>query len=328
MKRSKISIIVPVYNTEKYLRSCLDSLVNQTIKDVEIVVVNDGSTDSSRQIIDEYYQLYPDRLVIINQENQGQAVARNKALNFCTGEYVGFLDSDDVAKTDMFEKMYEKATESGTDMVVCDYEFITGSKTFSRHVKSFKDQRDMFIDCFVDPWNKVFRTEVLKNNDVRFPEGYFYEDTGWFIMSIPFVNTVAKIDEPLVEHYKREGSSMTALDDLRVEHIFPVLQKVLDFYKEKGFYSEYETELEYFCSKILLCSSFRRISRVIDKNIRKKLIGKTFAFLEKNFPKYKKNNYYRGNPVKYYVSFLSKRSAGLMIFCYRVFNVMKELREG
>ena len=327
MEKPKISVIVPVYNTEKYLRDCLESLVSQTLKEMEIVVVNDGSTDSSRQIIDEYVQNYPDRFVIVDQTNQGQAVARNKALNLCKGEYIGFLDSDDTAKSEMFEKMYNGALETKADMVVCDYEYIAGSGVLLRSVKSFKDQKDMFIDCFVDPWNKVYRAEVLKDNDVRFPEGYFYEDTGWFIMSIPFVNSVAKINEPLIQHYKREGSSMTALDDRRVEHIFPVLQKVLDFYSDKGLYSDYERELEYFCSKILLCSSFRRISRVKDKAIRKGLVRKTFSFLRENFPKYKRNDYYHGRLLKFYISFLSERTGELVIFGYRVLNSLKEWKE-
>ena len=327
MNKPKISVIIPVYNTEKYLRDCLDSLVNQTLDDIEIVVVNDGSKDSSGRIIEEFEKRYPGKFVVFDQENRGQAVARNKALELCSGEYIGFLDSDDSAKPDMFEKMYDKAVESKADMVVCDYEFITGSGTIYKHTKNFKDQRDMFIDCFVDPWNKLFKAEVLKDNDVRFPEGYFYEDTGWFIMCIPFVKTVAKIDEPLAEHYKRDGSSMTALDDRRVEHIFPVLERTLDFYTDKGFYNDFKTELEYFCSKILLCSSFRRISRVKDKRIMKELIRRTFAFLEEHFPEYKRNVYYQGKKLKWYIMTLSRWTGGPVIIAYKVMNIIEELRE-
>jgi len=327
MNMPKISVIVPVYNSEKYLRSCLDSLVNQTLDDIEIVVVNDGSKDSSVQIIGEFNRRYPGRFVTYDQENRGQAVARNKALELCRGEYIGFLDSDDEAKPDMFEKLYNKAIETKADMTVCDYEFITGTKVIYKATKSFRDQKDMFIDCFVDPWNKLFRADVLKDNDVRFPEGYFYEDTGWFIMSIPFVNKSSKINEALAKHYKREGSSMTALDDRRVEHIFPVLDTSLDFYVRKGLYDDYKTELEYFCSKILLCSSFRRISRVKDKRIRKQLVRKTFTYLEEHFPQYKKNDYYTGKKLKLYIQILSHRTAGLILFAYKLLNVAEELRE-
>ena len=322
----KVSVIVPVYNTEKYLRKCLDSLVNQTLKDIEIVIVNDGSKDSSPDIIKEYMEKYPGKFLYATQENSGQAVARNRALKMCTGDYVGFLDSDDTAKPEMFEKMYIKATETDSDMVVCDYDYITDKNRFTKHVKSFTSREDMFIDCFVDPWNKLYKADVLKDNDVLFPEGYFYEDTGWFIKSIPFVERFDKINESLADHYKREGSTMTALDDKRVQHIFPVLQSVLDFYKEKGVFEKYYAELEYFCSKILLCSSFGRISRVKDKTIRKQLMDSTFSFLDANFPEYKANRYYIGRKIGIYIKFVTPRTGKIALFGYRLLNAYKETK--
>ena len=327
MSNIKVSIIVPVYNTEKYLRDCLDSLVNQTLSDIEIVVVNDGSKDSSPDIISEYVSAYPDKFVYASQSNSGQAVARNNALKMCTGDYIGFLDSDDVAKPTMFEKMYDAAIATSSDLVVCDYEYITNTKSITKHVKTFSNQKDMFIDCFVDPWNKLYKSDVLKSNDVTFPEGYFYEDTGWFIMSIPFVKSHAKVDEPLVEHYKRKDSSMTALDDNRVQHIFPVLEQVLDFYKGKDLYHGYKNELEYFCSKILLCSSFRRISRVKDRKIRKTLVLRSFEFLRLNFPEYKSNPYYHNKSVGIYIKLLSVYTGGLVLLLYKCLNFVKEWRE-
>ena len=129
MGGAKISIIVPVYNTEKYLKKCLDSLINQTIKEIEIVIVNDGSKDSSPQIISEYMNQYPEKFVYITQENSGQAVARNKALKMCTGDYVGFLDSDDFVRTDMFERLYNKAISEKADYVACGYTDITYDET-------------------------------------------------------------------------------------------------------------------------------------------------------------------------------------------------------
>lgn len=323
----KVSVIVPVYNTEKYLHKCLDSLVNQTLDDIEIVIVNDGSKDSSPEIIKEYMEKYPGKFSYASQENSGQAVARNKGVQMATGDFIGFLDSDDAAKADMFEKMYNKATETDADMVVCDYEYITDKQVIVKNVKTFKNQRDMFIDCFVDPWNKLFKASVLKNNGITFPEGYFYEDTGWFIKCIPFVPKTVKIDEALAEHYKREGSSMTALDDKRVQHIFPVLQSVIDFYNAKNVYDDYKSELEYFISKILLCSSFRRISRVKDKAIRKELVTRTFAFLSETFPNYKSNSYYSGKKVGLYVKFLNKGTSGLVLFAYKCLNALKEWSE-
>ena len=117
MNSPKVSVIVPVYNTEKYLNKCLDSLVNQTLQELEIVIINDGSKDSSPDVIQAYMDKYPDKFVYRTQENSGQAVARNKALGLCTGTYVGFLDSDDFVKEDMFQRMYEKAVEEDADYV-------------------------------------------------------------------------------------------------------------------------------------------------------------------------------------------------------------------
>lgn len=323
----KVSIIVPVYNTEKYLHKCLDSLVNQTLEDIEIVIVNDGSKDSSPEIVKEYMDKYPGKFLYASQENSGQAVARNKALDMCTGEYVGFLDSDDAAKEDMFEKLYAKAVSTNSDLVVCDYEYVTNKKNITKHVKTFNDKADMFIDCFVDPWNKLYRASVLKDNMVTFPEGYFYEDTGWFIKSIPYINACEKIDEALVEHYKREGSTMTLLDDKRVQHIFPVLQDILTYYKNNDLFQSYFSELEYFCTKILLCSSMGRISRVQSRQIRKQLISETFEFISANFPNYKENPYYKNRKIGKYVRFASKKNSGLILLGYKCLNAYKEWRE-
>ena len=112
-----ISIIVPVYNAEKYLVKCLDSLVNQTKKNIEIILVNDGSKDKSIDILNEYKEKYPDMITIISQENQGQSAARNSGIENATGKYIDFVDSEDYVSENMFEKLYEKAIEKDFDVV-------------------------------------------------------------------------------------------------------------------------------------------------------------------------------------------------------------------
>ena len=112
----KFSVILPVYNVEKYLRECLESLVNQTLKDIEFICVNDGSTDSSLDILNEYAKK-DSRFVIINQHNQGQGVARNNALAVAKGEYVAFVDPDDWVETNMFEELYLKFKETNVDVI-------------------------------------------------------------------------------------------------------------------------------------------------------------------------------------------------------------------
>ena len=116
----KVSVIVPVYNVEKYLSKCLDSLVNQTLKDIEIIVVNDGTKDNSQSIIDKYTKKYSKKIKSYIKENGGLSSARNYGLKYAKGEYISFIDSDDYVDLQMFEKMYNEAINHKFDIVVCD----------------------------------------------------------------------------------------------------------------------------------------------------------------------------------------------------------------
>lgn len=117
----KVSVIVPVYNVEKYLERCLNSLVNQTLQDIQIIVVNDGSPDNSQEIIDRFEKEYPDKLKGYIKENGGLSDARNYGMQFVEGEYVAFVDSDDYVDETMYEKLYNKAIEEDSELVVCGY---------------------------------------------------------------------------------------------------------------------------------------------------------------------------------------------------------------
>ena len=114
---AKVSVIVPVYNSRDYLERCLESLVNQTLPDIEIVVVNDGSPDDSQTIIDRYAEAYPDKIVSLSKENGGLSDARNFGIARATGEYIGFVDSDDFVDLDMYERLYDKAASTDSDIV-------------------------------------------------------------------------------------------------------------------------------------------------------------------------------------------------------------------
>ncbi len=118
MYKSKISVIIPIYNTEKHLRQCLDSIINQTLKEIEIICVNDESTDGSLDIVNEYAQK-DERIKIINKKNNGAAAARNTGMDHAAGEYIGFVDSDDWIALDMYEKLYENAKSYNSDIVMC-----------------------------------------------------------------------------------------------------------------------------------------------------------------------------------------------------------------
>ena len=296
----KLSVIVPVYNTKKYLVRCLDSLVNQTLEDMEILLVNDGSTDGSDQILKEYAEKYPQRVRVITKENGGQATARNLGIRESKGQYIGFVDSDDYVETDMFRVMIDTALKDDLDMVECNYSYLEetedGMKPLATrgNIRQYKNQKDMFINPMTAPWNKVIKREILLQEGNQFPEGFIYEDTAFCIKLIPYVKKMKYVDRPFVNYILRGTSTMNANKSRKVADIFYVLEDILTFYKEKGFYEEYKEELEFFCTKILLCSSLSRIGRIPDKKLEAELYDRTFAFIKENFAEYKQNPYIGG----------------------------------
>ena len=124
---TKVSVIVPVYNTEKYLEKCLNSLVQQTLDEIEIIVVDDGSPDNSQAIISKYAEQYPNKIISLKKKNGGLGDARNFGLEYAAGEFIGFVDSDDWVDTKMYETMYKEAI-NGYDIVLCDYIELTDGK--------------------------------------------------------------------------------------------------------------------------------------------------------------------------------------------------------
>ena len=281
----KVSVIVPFYNSENYLDKCIASLVHQTLSEIEIILVNDGSTDSSLSIAQNYQSRYPDHVVIISKPNGGQGSARNLGIINATAPYIGFLDSDDAADTDAFRLLYETAVSSGADMVECNYHYInaqnnTPLKAYG-YLRQFKDQKDMFINPLVDPWNKLYRSKILQDNHITYPEGLIYEDTSFFIKTIPFLYKTVYINQKLIFHYMWPESTMNSNRGQKVANIFPVLQDILDFYKSQKFDQLYKNELEFFVTKILLCSSLQRIVLVKDSRLRSDLFSQTMNFLKR-----------------------------------------------
>ena len=158
----KVSVIVPVYNVEKYIEKCLESLVNQTLKDIEIIVVNDGSPDNSQKIIDKYVQKYPKKIKSYIKENGGQGSARNFGLQKAEGEYIGYVDSDDYVELDMYEKLYNKAKKENLDIVICGSHNVTeeGLKTIELDRQIFKDKKKNAFFGRMAVWNKIYKKDL------------------------------------------------------------------------------------------------------------------------------------------------------------------------
>ena len=175
----KVSVIVPVYNTEKYLKICLDSLVNQSLKEIEILVINDCSTDNSKSVLDKYEEKYQNIKVFHNKTNKGIGYNRNFGIKESKGEFVAFIDSDDWVEKNMFEKMYNKAKEDNLDLVICNYfrklmkedELIDIDSDFNISYfdnTNLKKSPNLLIDINTAPWNKLYKKELIEN--IKFPE--------------------------------------------------------------------------------------------------------------------------------------------------------------
>jgi glycosyltransferase involved in cell wall biosynthesis len=278
----------------------MDSLVNQTLEELEIILVDDGSMDASGLILKEYEQKYPKKVKVYTKENGGQASARNLGIQKSSGKYIGFVDSDDYVNIQMFETMYQVAEQGHCDLVECHYRYLSeeGKKVKELRtrgmIRQYKNRKDMFINPQASSCNKLYRREVLIHAAIMFPEGFIYEDTGFFIKSIPYIKKERYVNERFYYYFLRSSSTMNANKNRKVGDIFPILADILDFYKKNDFYEAYQQELEYFMVKVLLCSSLSRIGRIKDHKLANELYAATFSFIRENFPEYKKNQYLRG----------------------------------
>lgn len=192
----KVSLIIPVYNVEKYLEKCLDSLINQTLKEIEIICVNDGSTDNSPAIL-EQFKLKDNRIKIINQENLGVSQARNNGINTSQGEYIGFVDSDDYVDNDYFEKLYNSAKKFNAEVAAGDLYKEKNNKIGKKRFNYTKEElfvkpedkiKNAKIPKYNYTCNKIYKRESLLNLNLPFENNRYYEDIIWSVKAIYYLD--------------------------------------------------------------------------------------------------------------------------------------------
>ena len=284
----KVSIIVPIYNVEKYLERCIGSLIGQTLDDIQIILVNDGSTDNSGEIAKEYAIKYQDKIIYLEKENGGLSDARNYGLPYATGEYIAFLDSDDYIDKEAYKAMYDKVKQENADYIECDFIWEYPNKIKEDKRIEYKNKKEMLAFVRVVAWNKLIKREVIEENNLGFPKGLRYEDVEFTYKLIPHLNKVSYIDQCFI-HYTQRENSIANVQNARTAEIFTILDDVINYYKENEFYKEYEDELEYNYARYLLCSSLKRICKIQDKETRTRLINETWNKLNSEFPNWKKN---------------------------------------
>ena len=285
---SKVSVIVPIYNVEKYLEKCINSLLSQTLEDIQIILVNDGSKDNSGNIAKEYEKNNKDRVIYVEKENGGLSDARNYGLKYATGDFIAFLDSDDYIEKNAYEEMYNKAIEENVDYVECDFIWEFPNKIRVDKQYPYKNKKEMLSFVRVVAWNKLIKRQLITDNNLEFPKGLRYEDVEFTYKLIPFVNKFAYVNKPFIHYVQREGSIANVQNE-RTAEIFTVLDNVIEFYKKNNIYEKYRDELEYNYARYLLCSSLKRMCKIKDKIIRGKLLTESWERLNLNFPNWKEN---------------------------------------
>ena len=284
----KVSVIVPIYNVEKYLEKCINSLLSQTLEDIQIILVNDGSKDNSGNIAKEYEKNNKDRVIYVEKENGGLSDARNYGLKYATGDFIAFLDSDDYIEKNAYEEMYNKAIEENADYVECDFIWEFPNKIRVDKQYPYKNKKEMLSFVRVVAWNKLIKRQLITDNNLEFPKGLRYEDVEFTYKLIPFVNKFAYVNKPFIHYVQREGSIVNVQNE-RTAEIFTVLDNVIEFYKKNNIYEKYRDELEYNYARYLLCSSLKRMCKIKDKSIREKLLTESWERLNSNFPNWKEN---------------------------------------
>lgn len=254
MENVKISIIVPVYNTEKYLKRCIESIINQTYKNLEVILVDDGSSDKSPLICDEYAKK-DKRIKVIHKENGGASSSRNIGMDVATGKYITFVDSDDFIKEDFVEYLYNLCIENNCEIVQCSFE-VGSNEKFSDTSKIEKIEVYSNIEALcsrslkVTPWGKLYKTETIKS--IKFPLGIINEDDATYYKFIYNSKSVCITNKQLYYYYQSDNSVMRNNSKYKRTDFINIYKDRIKFFKEKKEVILYEKSYERFCLVLML----------------------------------------------------------------------------
>lgn len=310
----KVSVIVPVYNVESYLERCLNSLVKQTIDDIEIIVINDGSTDESQKIINSFERKYPDKVIGIEIENSGVAHARNIGLKHATGEFIGFVDSDDYVDVTMYEELYKKAEEEAADIVVSGYTriYAASSKDFQLgeieiYGKNLRENPEILVAGVPYIWNKIFKKQMIEENKISFNEFGIFEDLLFTYQCFLYAERISKRDKAFYYYRVRREGSATHHFNEKFFDIFNVMDILIQTAKETGQFEMLQDELMYTA---LNHTIIRWETKVVPEEleIKKEFFNKSLEYIQKNFSNYREHKlYFERYPDKDPKQYFNKR---------------------
>lgn len=306
----KVSVIVPTYNRAKYLKKCLDSILGQTLRDIELILVDDGSTDETEEVVDNYYD---ERLKYFKRENHGIGNSRNFGIKNANGAYLFFVDSDDYIESDCLEKLYKKVVSEDLDVVVSGfYNFYKDGKTDPFYIPKFKNTKlsenpNILLDINLGPCNKLFKKELIKENNIKFPEDIKYEDMPFVVNCLKNAEKIGCLSEYLC-YFLMDNVSETTVRDERIFDIFKSLDLVIDILNDEC-YKDILKEL--VVSKIANYTIQQRYQK--NKKIRDRFIDKAFCYMKKVDQNYRKNIYFKKR--KFLKSFVEKNKVITKIYC-------------
>ena len=310
-----ISIIVPIYNAEKFLDKCLTSMLNQTKKELEFILVNDGSTDSSEKIIKNYKDK---RIKYFKNKNQGIGKTRNFGIEKATGKYLMFLDSDDYLDINTCEKLYNKAEKEKLDIVVFDFYRVEQDGLKEVIIDDFKNSSlknnpNLLLTINLGPCNKLFKREIITNNNTKFIENLKYEDTTFVVETLNNAKLIGKLNE-ILHYYVIHNNSETTVRDERVFDIIKIVDIIRKYFNNKEYMQETVDKLTI---KILTNYTIQQRNQLNEK-VGMQFIDEAFEYMKKEVPDYKNNKYYEGRTKLKRIIEKSKLLSKIYCKLYRV----------
>lgn len=337
----KLSIIVPVYNmaSDGKLEYCLDSLLAQTVSDYEIIAVDDASTDNSLEILKSYGKKYPEKIkVIASRQNLRQGGAKNLGIKAAAGEWIGIVDSDDWVSPEMYEKLLNKADETGADLVGCNYSLVyqhsmeTGKVVCSNQ----KDQLGILNDekyrkIILDPGSmviKIYKRKMIVDNGLWYPEHMFYEDNCMGPLWMLYCKHFEKVEEALYYYYQHDGSTVHGISEDRCYDRMRAMNLLIEETKKRNLYERFLPELEYRYTELYFITT-------LFSCMQGKMKGK-YAFVKKlkkgilkAFPEFQQNVYYqnRMGPEEKRMIATLLHSRFLFFLYYKGLNGYRKIRK-
>lgn len=283
----KVSIIIPVYNSEMFIEKCIDSVLEQSFNEYEIILINDGSKDGSKQILDEYKERYPEKIVVIHQENMGVSKTRNNAIKMAKGRYIMFIDNDDYIDKDYVEVFVKEIEEQDFDVVLGGYRRPNENGKIIKELKLPQEEWAKFM--IFAPWAKIYKREYLIKNNIEFLPINIGEDVYFNLQAMLISKKIKIIDYIGYNWYFNTGSvSNTTQKNIKNLQVYELLNSCYEVLKEKNILEEnYEIVEMYFIRYIVWFLLFS--TKKLEYKTIKEEYNKIFKWLEEKFPNYKNN---------------------------------------